>query len=74
MELVKGPTYSHEEMLAHMVAEYEVIFATRLLELGIDIKTVSVLLGHSSVKVTLDFYVHSRTDVQRKAISALAEC
>lgn len=46
MELVKGPTYSHEEMLAHMVAEYEVIFATRLLELGIDIKTVSVLLGH----------------------------
>ena len=25
MELVKGPTYSHEEMLAHMVAEYEVI-------------------------------------------------
>ncbi len=25
MEFVKGPTYSHEEMLAHMVAEYEVI-------------------------------------------------
>lgn len=25
MELVKGPTYSHEEMLAHMVAQYEVI-------------------------------------------------
>lgn len=25
MELVKGPTHSHEEMLAHMVAEYEVI-------------------------------------------------
>ena len=25
MELVKGPTYSHEEMLAHMVAQYEVV-------------------------------------------------
>lgn len=25
MEFVQGPTYSHEEMLAHMVAEYEVI-------------------------------------------------
>lgn len=25
MEFVKGPTDSHEEMLAHMVAEYEVI-------------------------------------------------
>lgn len=31
-------------------------FATRLLELGVDIKTVSVLLGHGSAKITLDCY------------------
>lgn len=47
-------------------------FATRLLELGIDIKTVSVLLGHSSAKTTLDFYVHSLLDNQRSAIDRLA--
>ena len=47
-------------------------FATRLIELGVDIKTVSTLLGHSSSKTTLDFYVHSRLETQRTAIERLA--
>ena len=34
-------------------------FATRCIELGFDIKTLSEILGHSSVKITLDRYVHS---------------
>lgn len=34
-------------------------FATNLIKAGVDIKTVSELLGHSSVKITLDLYVHS---------------
>lgn len=46
-------------------------FATRLLELGADIKTVSVLLGHGSVKTTLDFYAHSLIDQQRAAMDLL---
>lgn len=49
-------------------------FATRLLELGVDIKTVSTLLGHGSVKTTLDFYAHSLMDQQRTAIERLAAC
>lgn len=49
-------------------------FATRLLELGIDIKTVSVLLGHSSAKTTLDCYAHSLLEQQRNAVSRLAAC
>lgn len=34
------------------------IFATRSLELGVDYKTLSIVLGHSSVKTTMDLYVH----------------
>ena len=49
-------------------------FATRLLELGVDVKTVSVLLGHGSVRTTLDFYAHSLIDQQRAAIELLAAC
>lgn len=49
-------------------------FATRMLELGVDVKTVSVLLGHSSTKTTLDFYAHSLLDHQRSAMELLASC
>lgn len=49
-------------------------FATRLLELGVDVKTVSALLGHGSVKTTLDFYAHSLIDQQRAAMDLLATC
>ena len=35
------------------------IFATTCIQLGFDVKTVSELLGHSSVEITLNRYVHS---------------
>lgn len=47
-------------------------FATRLLELGVDVKTVSALLGHHSARTTLDFYAHSLIDHQRAAMELLA--
>ena len=46
-------------------------FATRLLEENVDIKTISELLGHSSVKITLDLYGHSRDEHKRQAIKKL---
>ncbi len=48
-------------------------YATRHLEMGVDIKTVSQLLGHSSAKTTLDCYAHSLLDQQRSAVARLAE-
>ena len=47
-------------------------FATRLLELGVDIQTISALLGHQSAKTTLEFYGHSLSECQISAVSLLA--
>lgn len=47
-------------------------FATRLLELGVQVKTVSMLLGHASVQTTLDVYAHSLLEQQRAAVDLLA--
>lgn len=40
-------------------------FATRALEAGMDIKTVSEVLGHSNHAITLNVYVHSLIDHKR---------
>ena len=48
-------------------------FATRMLELGTDIKTVSELLGHQSAKMTLDIYSHSLLTQKTRAIESLAK-
>ncbi|PIE84861.1 site-specific integrase [Candidatus Gracilibacteria bacterium] len=46
-------------------------FASRCIELNIDYKTVSELLGHSSVNTTLNLYVHSNFSQKEKAINKL---
>lgn len=46
-------------------------FATRCVEAGVDIKTLSEILGHSSVKITLDKYVHSSMELKRQSIEKL---
>lgn len=46
-------------------------FATRALLNGIDIKTLSEILGHSSVKITLDRYVHINTNEKLNQINRL---
>ncbi len=42
-------------------------FATRALELGVDIKTLSEILGHSNVTITLNIYAHSMIE-QKKIV------
>ncbi len=48
-------------------------FATRCVEVGIDAKTLSELLGHASVKTTLDRYVHPSIDQKKKQMNKLGE-
>lgn len=44
-------------------------FATRALEAGMDYKTLSELLGHSSPAITLKTYAHSLLEEKRKAMN-----
>ncbi len=48
-------------------------FATRALEMGMDIKTLSELLGHKSPTVTLNRYAHSMMETKRKMLNQLAK-
>ena len=46
-------------------------YATRLIENDVNIKTVSELLGHADVNITLSTYVHSTNDTKINAVNAL---
>lgn len=46
-------------------------FATRCTEMGFDSKTLSEILGHSSVKITMDIYVHSSMKQKQKYMEKL---
>ena len=47
-------------------------FATRAVEVGFEIKSLSEILGHASTTVTLDRYVHSSMALKRDNMSKLA--
>lgn len=46
-------------------------FATRCVRVGMDIKSLSEVLGHSDVSITLNRYVHSSYDCQKKFMEKL---
>lgn len=46
-------------------------FATRCIENGFEIKSLSEILGHSNIKITLDRYVHSSMDLKRQNMDKL---
>ena len=46
-------------------------FATRALEVGMDYRTLSEILGHSSVGITLDLYAHSLKEHKRSEMNKL---
>jgi len=46
-------------------------FATRCVEVGMDVKSLSEILGHANVNITLNRYVHSSFDQKREGMSKL---
>lgn len=48
-------------------------FATRCIEVGFDIKSLSEILGHANVNITLNRYVHPTLDLKRENMSKLSE-
>lgn len=46
-------------------------FATRAIENGVNIKTLSDILGHSQVQITMDLYCHSSLDLMRDSMDKL---
>ena len=48
-------------------------FATRALECGVDIKTLSELMGHKSPAITMKRYVHSMLETKVKAMDTLTK-
>ena len=48
-------------------------FATRCVELGFDVKSLSEILGHASVNITLNRYVHPSMELKKRNMNMLSE-
>lgn len=47
-------------------------FATRCIELGFDIKSLSEILGHATVNITMNRYVHPTLEMKKKNMQKLS--
>lgn len=59
-----GVEYKNFHVLRHT-------FATNCVESGMDVKSLSELLGHSDVKITLNRYVHPSLEMKRSQLESL---
>ena len=48
-------------------------FATRCIEVGFDVKSLSEILGHANVNITLNRYVHPSMAMKQKNMDKLSE-
>lgn len=46
-------------------------FATRCIEAGVDVKSLSEILGHANVSITLNTYVHSSLEMKKRQLEKL---
>ena len=47
-------------------------FSTNCIERGVDVKSLSEILGHSDVQITLNRYVHPSMDAKRRHMNNLS--
>lgn len=48
-------------------------FATRCVEVGFDIKSLSEILGHANVNITMNRYVHPTMELKRQNMERLSD-
>ncbi len=49
------------------------MFATKCVDIGVDVKTLSEILGHCSVEITLNRYVHSSMERKRNCMKLFSD-
>lgn len=49
------------------------MFATKCVDIGVDVKTLSEILGHCSVELTLNRYVHSSIERKRSCMNLFSD-
>lgn len=59
------------DLSAHTFHALRHTFATRCIENSVDPKVLSEILGHASVQITLDRYVHPSIDTKRECLEKL---
>lgn len=72
-----GYRYTYKKVLRECRLQYKNYhclrhtFATRCIRVGMDVKSLSEILGHSNISVTLSRYVHSSYEIKKKFIDKL---
>lgn len=72
-----GYRYTYRRLLRRCNIKYKKFhclrhtFATKCVRVGMDVKSLSEILGHSNVSVTLGIYVHSSYVIKKKYIDKL---
>lgn len=72
-----GYRYTYKKVLRECRLQYKNYhclrhtFATRCIRVGMDVKSLSEILGHSNISVTLSIYVHSSYEIKKKFIDKL---
>ena len=74
---IKYSFYTYRKVLKKTKVQYRKFhclrhtFATRCIHVGMDVKSLSEILGHASINITLSTYVHSSYEVKKKYIDKI---